>query len=114
MLPARPMPSPPANAAPYVECLGAELALRFFLAFGGSEVTLAKGGGSGAVAEIVGPEAVARMADHWAIGHKVRVPLARKWTALMLLWQGHSTAEVARTIRAADATVRRWKKEVDG
>lgn len=111
MLPARPIPKPPSAAEPYVECLGPELAARFFLAFGGSEVTLARGGGNGAVAELVSPDAVARMADHWAIGHKVRVPLARKWTALVLLWQGHSTAEVARTVRAADATVRRWKRE---
>ncbi len=103
----------PKMPRPMSSAWGQSLPSTLFLAFGGSQVTLAKGGGSGAVAERVGPEAVARMADHWAIGHKVRVPLAWKWTALMLLWQGHSTAEVARTIRASDATVRRWKKGVE-
>lgn len=74
-------------------------------------MTLATSGGGGAVAQLVGAARVAAMADHWAIGRRVRVPLARKWTGLMLLWQGHSTAEIARMVRAADATVRRWIRE---
>jgi len=51
------------------------------------------------------------MADHYRIGRRARVPLARAWLAAMLHWQGHSTAEIARTIRASDVSVRRWLKE---
>lgn len=50
------------------------------------------------------------MADHYRIGQRVRVPLARQWLAQMLHWQGNSTAEVARTIRASDVSVRAWIK----
>ncbi len=110
-LPARPMPRTTAQVAPYVECLGHELAVRFLLDYGGAEIYLAADPKGRSSAEaLVGAEAVARMADHYQLGQRVRVPLARKWLAQMLHWQGHSTAEVARTIRASDVSVRAWIK----
>ena len=114
-------PSPPScppdapnnrpRLAPCVECLGHELAVRFLLDYGGAEIYLAADPKGRSSAEaLVGAEAVARMADHYQLGQRVRVPLARKWLAQMLHWQGHSTAEVARTIRASDVSVRAWIK----
>ena len=53
-------------------------------------------------------------ADLMAQGVKVvkhRVPLARKWLILMLVWQGWSHAQIARTVRTSDNTVRRYVKE---
>ena len=97
--------------APCVECLGAELAVRFLLAYGGGELYLASGPkGRSAVEALVGPEAVARMADHYQLGQRVRVPLARQGLARMLHWQDNSTAEAARTIRASDVSLRAWIK----
>ncbi len=110
-------PSPPScppdapnnrpRLAPCVECLGHELAVRFLLDYGGAELYLASGPkGRSAVEALVGPEAVARMADHYQLGQRVRVPLARQWLARMLHWQDNSTAEAARTIRASDVSLR--------
>lgn len=114
-LPARPMPKPTAQVAPYVECLGPDLAVRFLLTFGGAELYLATDPkGRSSAESVVGAEGVARMADHYRIGQRARVPLARAWLAAMLHWQGHSTAEIARTIRASDVSVRRWLKEALG
>ena len=50
------------------------------------------------------------MDDHYQLGQRVRVPLARQGLARMLHWQGNSTAEAARTIRASDVSVRAWIK----
>jgi len=36
-----------------------------------------------------------------------RVPLAQKWLAQMLNWQGHSTANIARTLQISDVSVQR-------
>ena len=70
--PARFPPDRP-RLAPYVECLGAELAVRFLLAYGGAEIYLASGPKGRSPAEaLVGAEAVARMADHCQLGQRAR------------------------------------------
>ena len=109
-LPARPMPRVSAQVEPYVECLGAELAVQFLLRFGGAELYIpANPGAASSLCALVGAEATARMANHHRIGQHVRrVPLARRWLALMLHWQGHSIAQIARTLRATDVTVRNY------
>lgn len=111
--PSRPMPRASAQVAPYVECLGAELAVQFLLRFGGAELYIPASPGAGSsVCALVGAEATARMANHHRIGrHVQRVPLARRWLALMLHWQGHSIAQIARTLRATDVTVRSYVNE---
>ena len=60
---------------------------------------------------MVGPDRAKALAGHPAMQMKQRVPLASKWLARMLHWQGLSTAEIARQVRASDTTVRRWVKE---
>ena len=111
-LPARPMPRATAQGSrPMRTAWGHELAVRFLLAYGGAELYLAADPKGRSSAEaLVGPEAVARMADHYQLGQRVRVPLARQWLARMLHWQDNSTAEAARTIRASDVSVRAWIK----
>ncbi len=109
-----PMPRPTAQVEPYVEALGSDLAVRFILQFGGAEVYIAadpKGRSSYEV--LVGPDgarALAAVADRL----QARVPIANRWLAAMLAWQGYSTAHIARTIRVSDPTVRRWLKDKVG
>ena len=113
-LPARPMPKPTAQVAPYVECLGAELAVTFLPAYGGGEVYLARDPkGRSAVEALVGAEAVRAMSAHHRIGERVRPPLAKAWRAAMLRWQGHSVAHIARTLRASEGSVYGWLKKVE-
>jgi DNA-directed RNA polymerase specialized sigma24 family protein len=102
------MPRASAQVAPVVECLGAELAVQFLLRCGGAGLYISRNAGAdSAVAALVGHDAMARMADHPRIGaHIARVPLARRWLALTLHWQGHSIAQTARMLRISDVTVR--------
>lgn len=106
-LPAAPMPTPTAQVAVYVEILGAELAATFLLTFGGAELYLAQNPkGKSQVEAAIGFEKTRALA---AQDHRLprRVPLAKKWLAQMLSWQGHSTAQIARTLRTTDTSVRR-------
>ncbi len=107
------MPRASAQVAPYVECLGPEMAVEFLLRFGGAELYIAHlAGEASSLRALVGADAMARLASHHRIGqHIPRVPLARRWLALMLHWQGHSIAQIARTLRATDVTVRNYLKE---
>ncbi len=113
-LPASPMPKPTAQVAPYVECLGPELAVTFLLTYGGGEVYLARDPkGRSAVEALVGAEGVRAMSAHHRIGERVRPPLAKAWRAAMLRWQGHSVAHIARTLRASEGSVYGWLKKVE-
>ncbi|WP_323005437.1 helix-turn-helix domain-containing protein [Pseudorhodobacter sp.] len=107
-LPARPMPKPTAQVAVYVEILGVDLAVTFLLAFGGAELHLAQNPkGKGQVEAVIGLDNARALA---AQDHRLqrRVPLAKKWLAQMLDWQGHSIAHIARTLRTTDVSVRGW------
>ena len=107
---ARPMPRPTAQVAAYVDALGAETAVIFLLTYGGADLYIAedpKGRSSHEV--LVGYDQLKALA---AVAHRLpkRVPLAKKWLAQMLYWQGHSTAKIARTLRSSDVSVRKWLK----
>ncbi len=107
---ARPMPRPTAQAAPYVEALGAELAVIFLMTYGGAELSLADDPKGHARHEaLLGYEKAKALAAHPRL--QKRVPLAKRWLAAMLHWQGRSTAEIARQLRVSDVSVRRWLKE---
>lgn len=110
---ARPMPRPPAQVAPYVDALGAELTVHFLLQFGRAELYLSNDPqGRSAVEALIGADRVKALAfsNHRAL--QKRVPLAKPWLAAMLHWQGQSTADIARTLRATDVSVRGWLKGV--
>jgi hypothetical protein len=108
---ARPMPRPPAHVAPYVDALGVDGAVRFLIAFGGAELNLpdrpGPGNAAAAVIGLDGLRALAAVADRL----QRRVPLSNRWLCKTLAWQGHSTAEIARRLRATDVTVRRWLRD---
>ena len=110
---ARPRPKPTAQVEPFVEALGYDEAVTFLMHFGGAELYLAKTPkGRGEAEALFGAEAVAKLAAHGGITQR-RVPLANPWLARVYAWRGHSTASIARTLRASDVTVRRWIKEGD-
>jgi hypothetical protein len=105
----------PANLRPYIEALGAECAERFFLTLGGSQVYVPAtrtNGERGILFDAVGDAelilALAEALDVAGIGGYVKVPIARKWLAETMSRRGLSDNEIARTIRADVATVRRW------
>lgn len=98
-------PRPPAHVEPYVRALGADRAVEFLLAYGGSEVYLARRPGTRSmVAERFGAEAVSRLA---ALDLPARVPTAKPWLAQVLQARGLSQAEIARRLHVTDVTVRR-------
>ena len=106
--PSTPRPKATAQVAPYVEALGPDLAVRFLLEFGGAELSIADSPKArSAFAAFVGPEAAARLA---ALKDRLprRVPLAKPWLARSLHWAGHSKAQIARTLRVSDISVRKW------
>lgn len=98
----------PANIAPFVQALGTDDAVRLFLAMGGSEIYLPQRSSPRSLtARTIGPEKVERLAGVMGYGY-FKVPLARQWVAGVMHGKGASLAEIARTVRADVATVRRW------
>lgn len=111
-LPARPMPKPTAQVEPFYEVLGPELAVDFLLQFGGAELSLSSDPkGRSAVERLIGADKVKALAESGNRAMQKRIPLAKRWLAQMLHWQGHSGADIARTLRATDVSVRGWLKD---
>ena len=105
---ANPCPKTPAALAPYVEVLGVDLAVDFFLRFGGSELYFPRDRcHGGAATSMIGVEKIAALGDRLCAVRK-RIPLANRWIAEVLAWKGCPTAEIARWIRVSDVTVRHW------
>ncbi len=107
---ARPFPKPPATVAVYYEVLGPELTVDFLLTFGGAELYIPENlKGRSWLEKLIGADNVKALYHE---GHRLqpRVPLASKWLASVMAWQGHSTAEITRRLRIADVTVRAWLK----
>ncbi|MFC3059421.1 helix-turn-helix domain-containing protein [Paenirhodobacter populi] len=101
-------PKPPAALAPYVEVLGVDLAVEFFLRFGGAELYFPQDRcRGGAATSMIGIEKIAELGDRLCVV-KTRVPLANRWIAEVLAWKGVPTADIARWIRVSDVTVRHW------
>ena len=109
---ARLRPKPTAQVEPFVEALGYDEAVTFLMHFGGAGLYLAKSPkGRSASAEMFGADAMAKLAASDRIPPKSRIPLAKPWMARVFAWRGHSTASIARTLRATEVTVRRWLKD---
>jgi hypothetical protein len=98
----------PEHLLAYVEVLGIDGALAFFLGVGGSQIYLPKKSSDRTLAaQTVGAENVERLAELIGYGY-IKVPLARQWVAQVMRSQGKSDNEIARTVRADVSTVRRW------
>ena len=105
------IPRPPAHVQPYVDALGADLALELLLAFGGSEVYLAsRPTERSRVAQVIGTNGVVALAGV-TDSLKSRIPTARPWCAACLHARGLPVAEIARRLSANDSSVRRWLKQ---
>ena len=103
-------PKPTAQVEPYVEACGFDMAITFLLQFGGAELYVAKDPkGRSQFEAVVGPDRAKALA---ALDHRLqpRVPLAKRWLATFLAVRGQSTAEIARTLRVSDTSVRSWLK----
>ncbi len=100
---------PPAHVAPYVEVLGVDDAVRFFLACGGTVISLPKGRSSdrSRAALVVGARKVEKLAARLGLDY-VKVPIPKPWLAEAMLAQGETIAEIARTLKCDAATIRRW------
>ncbi len=110
--PAKIPPKPPAHVEPYVRVLGPELAVTFFLEFGGGQLYLAerpKGGSR--VEQLLGADQVAALA---ALHLPRRVPTAKPWIARHLKFTGLSHQEIARRLHTTDVTVRKYLADGDG
>lgn len=108
---ARARPSVPAYLSPYVDILGVDLAVTFFLRFGGSEIYLPmyaeQGARQGEVVNLIGFDNMKSLGE--MLGQvKTRVPLANEWIARTLAWKGQPVAAISRQIRVSDNTVRGW------
>ncbi|MEO9612616.1 MAG: helix-turn-helix domain containing protein [Nitratireductor sp.] len=101
-------PEPPAHIAPYVAALGVDDAVRFFLALGGADIYVPRRSSPRSIAaRTIGAGNVEKLAEVIGSGY-IKVPLARQWVAQVMQARGDSLAEIARTVRADVATVRRW------
>lgn len=111
-LPARPHPKPTAQVEPYFQVLGPELTVEFLLQFGGAELNFSTNPkGRSAVEKLIGPDKTKALAESPNRALQKRVPLAKQWLARVLHWQGHSAADIARTLRVSDVSVRGWLKD---
>lgn len=100
-------PDPPAQVAVYVEIMGPELAIKFLLAFGGAPIEHhERVTARSRIAAVIGPEHACALARE---NHRLQphVPLATQWLAVCLKAEGHSTPDIARTLRCSDVTVRK-------
>lgn len=100
----------PANLRPYVKAVGVKNTVQFLLAFGGTELNPSRRVTErSAVAKKFGLDFAQKIADlSGEYGWQPRVPLASEWVAQQLILSGHTVADVARRLRVADTTVRRW------
>ena len=98
---------PTAQVEPYVQILGVDLTMAFLLKFGGAQLYLPNDPkGKSDVETLLGYDKLKELAAR--PGLQSRVPLAKRWLAAMLDWQGHSGAHIARTLRVTEQTARRY------
>lgn len=103
------MIKPPAHLEGYVAILGEDLAMQFFLAFGGAELALARNPRRGRLVEVVGIEMAERLAARADEYHLPRrIPTAKVWLAQVWSARGEPVAEIARRLHTTDVTVRKY------
>ena len=104
-------PQPPAQLEPFVRVLGVEIAVKFFMTFGGAELVYSANPRTSRLAEVVGLDAARRLAEEDAVrGLPRRVPLGKPWISQVLKSKGLPVAEIARRMHTSDVSVRRWLK----
>lgn len=107
-LPASHYPTPPAHVAPYVEALGYEKAIEFFLAFGGADLYIPDKPRAGSeLLNVVGLSGIEQLAERRHLLQR-RVPLATPWLARCFKSRGMSQAFIARRLRRTEFTIRTY------
>lgn len=105
-------PAPPAQLEPYVAVLGVDLAIAFFLAFGGAELYIPRDPkGRSRLVDVVGldrAQALADLAERSVLPR--RVPIGKPWIARVLKSQGLPIAKIATRLHTTDVTVRAYLK----
>jgi hypothetical protein len=96
---------------PYIDALGVETAVRFFLHFGGAELYIPRAPkGKSELVEELGMEAALALS---ALAERMvlppRIPTAKPWLArYMKVVEGYSVAKISRKLHSSDVAVRRW------
>ena len=107
-LPAIQYPRPPAHVARFVEALGFELGITFLLTFGGATLYIPdRPTDKSRLVKVIGVDGVARLADVRHLLPK-EVPLATPWLARCFKARGMSIADIARSLRRTEGTIRRY------
>jgi hypothetical protein len=107
------MPRPTAQVAPYVEALGPDLALSLILHFGGADLYIPeKPTNASELVAVIGFDGVQKLQ---AVRDRLqyRVPVANRWAARIMAWQGLSNAAIARRLRVTTTSVRLWLNNTD-
>lgn len=103
-------PTVPDSAKPYVDILGEELAIKFFMTFGGAELYFATNPRSSSrLVQVVGKKNAVKLAEA-NVSLKSRVPIPKKWIAAVWSSKNLSDAEIARRLHVTDVTLRRWRQ----
>ena len=107
-LPAIRYPDPPAQVSVYSDVLGIERTIDFLLAFGGAEIPFSRNpGATSRVAALIGPDLTRALAERDHLLPR-SVPLAKRWLAACFEARGMSRADIARTLRCSEVSVRKW------
>ncbi|MEP2705214.1 MAG: helix-turn-helix transcriptional regulator [Roseibium sp.] len=97
----------PAHIEAYVEILGPDLAVEFFLAFGGTEHYFGPSPTRSMILQLTGRDRLAMLTERLGGGY-VNVPIPKVWIAQQLERQGLNRAQIARKLHVDQSTVRRW------
>ena len=104
----------PANLEPFVKVLGEELAITFFLLFGGAPVYLSlRPQDNSDLSQAIGPDNVKALAEELGVGHYYRVPINKRWLAQVMSRNGTSVLSIARKLHVSDVTVRKYLSTTD-
>lgn len=98
-----------AQAQPYVDALGLDIAVEFLLAFGGTEVYLStRPHERSQVADRFGADAAIRLAQRIGSG-PCRVHTAKPFLAAYFRYKkSYNVVQIARVLHVTDVTVRNW------
>ncbi|MCT4554652.1 MAG: helix-turn-helix domain-containing protein [Pelagimonas sp.] len=100
-------PAHPAHLTPYVEELGAALAVRFLLKFGGPSIYFPNDPKGKSEAEaMVGPERLKALGARMKSNNQ-RIPTARTWLIHALKAEGCTVYEICRRVHLSDVQVRK-------
>lgn len=105
-------PPPPAHLEPYVTALGAEAAIKLFLAFGGTFLHIPRDPkGRSELVKVLGMDgarALAELSDRVHLPR--RLPIGKKWIAQVLKSEGWTEAKIATRLHVTNVTVAKYLK----